>query len=161
MNHPTKIITHHALSLKSHTVADVDNWHRRRWPGFVSETGFHVGYHYVIEWDGSLTQTRYHYEEGAHTLGQNSSSIGVCFMGNFDHHYPSREQIKTWQKVYAQIGGELPVYPHRKYATKSCHGKLLPDSYFAAMVGRKYMIRRIEQLRMQISRLKSLLLKKR
>ena len=33
MNKPTVVITHHALSRKDHTVKDVDNWHRERWPG--------------------------------------------------------------------------------------------------------------------------------
>ena len=136
-NNPTVIITHHALSQKWHTVKDVDNWHRERWPGFVSRSGWHCGYHFVIDWDGTVTKTRQFDEEGAHTLGMNTSSIGVCFMGNYDIHYPSDEQIKTWEEVYKNIQKEfpgLPCRPHRHYASyKSCHGNLLPDDYFARL----------------------------
>lgn len=148
MNKPTVIITHHALSLKEHTVYDVDTWHRERWPGFVSRAGWHVGYHYVIDWDGTVTQTREHDEEGAHTLGMNKKSIGVCFMGNFDNHLPSEEQLESWEKVYAEIQASfpnLPVRPHRTYANKSCHGSLLADNFFAEHI-RMTLIERINQL---------------
>lgn len=133
MNKPTVVITHHAVSLKTHTVKDVDTWHRQRWPGFVSRAGYHVGYHYVIEWDGTVTQTRQHDEEGAHTVGMNNSSIGVCFMGNFDLHMPSPAQEGAWYKLYMKLRKDyphIPTYPHRRYANKSCHGKLLSDDYF-------------------------------
>lgn len=161
MNNPTKIVTHHALSLKTHTVNDVDNWHRQRWPGFVSRRGYHVGYHWVIEWDGTITQTRDHDEEGAHTIGQNTSSIGICFMGNFDQHMPSTAQIEAFRRWYKDYGNQLPLYPHRKYANKSCHGSLLSDEYFSHIVRRDYLISEVERLRMLISKLQALLLQRR
>jgi N-acetylmuramoyl-L-alanine amidase len=63
----------------------IDEWHRER--------GFHrsspvtnpdltaIGYHYVIETDGSLLTGRDECEIGAHCLGHNSESIGVCMVG--------------------------------------------------------------------------------
>lgn len=161
MNRPTKIITHHALSAKHHTVADVDDWHALRWPGFVSELGYHVGYHYVIDWNGATHQTRLPHEEGAHTLGQNTSSIGVCFMGNFDNHMPSQEQEAAWVALYDRIGGGMPVYPHRKYASKSCHGKLLTDDYFARMVTDQRRTQLHERINQLITKLRSILTGKR
>lgn len=149
MNKPTVVITHHAVSLKTHTVSDVDNWHRQRWPGFVSRAGYHVGYHYVIEWDGTVTQTRQHNEEGAHTIGMNTSSIGVCFMGNFDLHLPSEWQMKSWYVLYQKLKKEypnIPTYPHRKYANKSCHGKLLSDDYFTTGKQIQTLLERVKQL---------------
>lgn len=160
MNKPTVVITHHALSLPTHTVRDVDNWHRVRWPGFTSRAGYHVGYHYVIESDGTLTQTRQHDEEGAHTLGMNTSSIGVCFMGNFDLHYPTSAQIETWDGLYRKLQAEyplIPTKPHRAYANKSCHGKLLPDDYFSS---RPQKLSMIEDLKRRIAYLKSLIAKR-
>lgn len=160
-NRPTKIITHHALSAKHHTVADVDDWHALRWPGFVSRRGYHVGYHYVIDWNGTITQTRDHDEEGAHCIGQNKSSIGVCFMGNFDNHMPSQEQESAWVMLYDRIGNGMPVYPHRKYATKSCHGALLTDDYFARMVTDKRKAQLLERVRQLMTKLVSILTAKR
>ncbi len=160
MNKPTVIITHHALSRPDHTVRDVDNWHRQRWSGFTSRAGWHVGYHIVIETDGTVTQTRQFDEEGAHTIGMNRSSIGVCFMGNFDLHYPSDAQLQSWYKVYEKIQSQfpgIPCKPHRAYASyKSCHGKLLPDDYFA----RNAKLNKIEELKRLIAKLTSLIKKK-
>lgn len=155
-NKPTVIITHHAVSLLQHTVFDVDNWHRSRWPGFVSRKGWHVGYHYVIERDGRVHQTREHNEEGAHTLGMNKSSIGVCFMGNFDIEYPTNKQIEAWEALYIKLQKEypnIPSRPHRAYAYKSCHGKLLPDDYFVRLGKLAF----IEELKRIIAKLLSLL----
>lgn len=147
-NIPNKIITHTAVSFKTHTAQDVDAWHKLRWPGFTSNTfknekgePYHVGYHFVIEWDGRIVQCRDMQEEGAHCIGQNTSSIGVCFMGNGDVHYPSSEQKKAWIELYARISKAYPeinrdrIYPHRKYANKTCHGKLLSDDYYQLALG--------------------------
>jgi len=149
MNKPTVVITHHALSAKHHTVNDVDQWHRLRWPEFKSSLGYWVGYNYVIEWDGTVTQTRSHSEEGAHTIGMNNKSIGVCFIGNFDIHYPSPEQLESWDELYGELLEKMPhlvSFPHRRYANKSCHGKLLTDDYFANHYQRTTLIHRLQQL---------------
>jgi len=149
MNKPTVVISHHAVSNSNHTVADVDDWHAARWPGFVSTLGYHVGYHYVIELDGTVTQTRRHTEEGAHTIGMNTKSIGVCFMGNFDEHMPTPNQIEAWGKLYGDLRKEypeIPTLPHRAYANKSCHGKLLPDNYFQIAYQKITLIHKLQQL---------------
>ena len=161
VNKPNKIITHTAVSAKHHTVADVDLWHKARWPGFTSRAGYHVGYHFVIDWDGTITQTRELDEEGAHCIGQNLSSVGVCFMGNGDLHMPSQEQEEAWLRVYDMIGGELPVFPHRKYANKTCHGKLLSDEYFGRIVQARTKAQLIEKLQQLISYLQVLLTQRR
>lgn len=163
MNTPNKVITHHAVSSKAHTAEDVDNWHKVRWPGFTSSIFrnakgefYHVGYHYVIEWDGRVVQTRGEGEEGAHTVGQNDSSIGVCFMGNFDLHMPSELQKEAFKKLYAGILERHRIttcVPHRKYANKSCHGALLSDTYFSDLVSEAS----ITQLQSMLGRLKKLL----
>lgn len=133
MNKPTVVITHTAQSLTSHTVKDVDEWHKLRWPGFISRRGYHVGYHYVIHWDGTIIQTRDDDEEGAHVIGMNNSSIGVCFMGNGDLHLPSKAQLMAWNDLYSRLRAKypnIPTRPHRHYANKTCHGKMLNDEYF-------------------------------
>ena len=169
MNTPTKIICHHAWSGTNYTVEMCDNDHKARWPGFISRRGYHVGYHWFIEFDGTATQTRDYDEEGAHCIGANRSSIGVCFAGNFDVHKPSRAQIDAWRDVYADIVANYPdigvedIYPHRKYATKSCHGKLLDDHYFKSFIGqdRTKMKQQLEAIKQQLIQLFSLLTNRR
>ena len=157
MNKPTVVITHHTGGTDANPLADssnatvsaVDSWHKTRWPGFISRRGFHVGYTYFISKDGTLTQTRDHDEEGAHVRGMNSRSIGVCFAGNFDLTLPTKAQLDTWHTLYAQLQVQypnIPTFPHRKYATKTCHGKLLADDYFAKASQIRTLTARLHQL---------------
>ena len=154
MNKPNKIITHHTggsdtaplADTSWATAEDIDSWHKARWPGFTSKQfnnkagkPYHVGYHFVIHSDGTVVQTRGYDEEGAHCIGQNTSSIGVCFSGNFDVTMPTRAQEKAWKTLYKRLHkdlGILPtrIYPHRRFATKTCHGKLLSDDHFSHLV---------------------------
>ena len=127
-----------------------------RWPGFISRRGFHVGYHYVIEKNGKVTQTRDHDEEGAHVIGMNTKSIGVCFAGNFDLTLPTKAQMESWYKLYSdllKLYPDIPTYPHRKYATKTCHGKLLRDEHFAIHYQIFSLTQRINQLKAQLANL--------
>lgn len=166
MNKPDKIITHHAVSSTSHTAQDVQLWHKKRWnsynpsPTFKAANGepYYVGYHYIIEWDGNTVQCRAHDEEGVHTKGQNFSSIGVCFIGNMDVHYPSEEQKEAWAKLYSKLTkefGELPSFPHRKYSNTSCHGKLLSDTYYTDIISVSPKIKKLESLLITLEQLTS------
>jgi hypothetical protein len=133
INNPTVVITHHALSAEQHTIKDVNEWHKgREFP--LSRLGYYVGYHYVIERNGTVVQTRHHDEEGCHTLGFNRSSIGVCFMGNFDKGNPTQKQLDAWNSLYERLReaySNIPTFPHRHFQTgRTCHGVRLPDDYF-------------------------------
>jgi len=177
MNKPNKIITHTAVSQKYHTAEDVDIWHEQRWAGFTSKVFTNkagefwtVGYHIVIEYDGTIVHTRAYNEEGAHCIGQNTSSIGVCFMGNGDKHMPSPQQKASWKKVYNLIYRAYPnisehdTYPHRKYANKTCHGSKLSDTYFADLLlpkGIEQQKKLIVKLQQQVISLMQLIIKKR
>ena len=164
MNTPTVIITHHTggtdaqplADSSNATVKDVDSWHKLRWPGFISRRGYHVGYHYFIAKDGTITQTRDHDEEGAHVIGMNRSSIGVCFAGNFDLTMPTVAQMDAWFKLYGELLRQypnIPTYPHRKYATKTCHGRNLSDDYFAVQYQRRSIMTQIQQLKSYLASL--------
>jgi len=156
MNQPTVVITHHAVSNFNHTVEDVDQWHKARWPECKSELGYWVGYNYVIEADGKVTQTRKHTEEVAHTIGMNNKSIGVCFMGNFDTHQPTPNQISAWGKLYGDLRKQypdIPTLPHRAYANKSCHGSLLANDFFQIAYQRITLIDRLNKLIALLTRL--------
>ncbi len=59
------------------TVADIDRWHKAR--GFRK-----IGYHYVVYLDGSIHAGRDIADIGAHVAGNNSNSIGICYVGGLD-----------------------------------------------------------------------------
>ena len=61
-----------------YTVSQLRNDHNAR---------FHnkgIGYHYYIERDGQLHQTRDEAEIGMHALHYNAHSIGICYEGGLD-----------------------------------------------------------------------------
>ena len=53
---------------------DIRRWHKQR--GFND-----IGYHYVIDLDGTIEQGRPINQAGAHCTGHNRNSIGICYIG--------------------------------------------------------------------------------
>ena len=56
------------------SVADIDRWHRAQ-----GMNG--IGYHYVVRLDGTVEKGREVEVAGAHCLGWNGRSIGICYIG--------------------------------------------------------------------------------
>ncbi|MBQ0007865.1 MAG: N-acetylmuramoyl-L-alanine amidase [bacterium] len=74
-----KIIIHcsatpEGADIKASTIAQ---WHRKR--GFRT-----IGYHYVIDLDGTIENGRPLEKPGAHCEGVNHCSIGICYIGGLD-----------------------------------------------------------------------------
>jgi N-acetylmuramoyl-L-alanine amidase len=133
-NSPSRIIWHHtADSSNGFQSGKVNLYHKSKsFP--ISSLGFYGGYHYLVEKDGSIFQYRKETDEGAHTIGFNLSSIGVCMSGNFDIEYPTAAQRSAFAALLSGIMDrwKIPVGnidPHRAYANKSCPGQLLPDNW--------------------------------
>jgi len=64
-------------SNQAYTVEQLTRDHQAR--GFRT-----VGYHFYIRQDGSVTQHRKLLEAGAHAMGYNHCSIGICYEGGLD-----------------------------------------------------------------------------
>lgn len=132
-NFPEMIILHHSggtdanplADTSSHTADMIEQWHMAKgWEG--------IGYTYVIEKDGTIAKGRPETYHGAHTVNYNSKSIGICMSGNFDATYPTKAQEESFKTLYKDISKRyknLKVYPHRKFANKTCFGKKLKDDY--------------------------------
>lgn len=58
-------------------VREIDRWHRQK--GWMS-----CGYHTVIRRDGTVEQGRSLPKPGAHCLGYNHCSIGICLVGGIN-----------------------------------------------------------------------------
>lgn len=147
VNTPNKIIVHHTGA----TVPDpqfeaINEWHRlRAFP--ISKSGNYCGYHYVVEKDGTVRQAREDGEEGAHTIGQNFTSLGICLVGNFDTEEPTEAQIRALGDLLIDKCKQydisiLQIYPHRKFSAKSCFGSRL-DVAWAQMVALDAGIRKL------------------
>ena len=103
------------------SVADIDRWHRRR--GFSC-----IGYHYVVGLDGTVHAGRSVHRVGAHCLGHNRNSIGVCYVGGLDSGgRPADTRTEEQKQALAELLGRLRrLYPearirgHRDFAAKAC-----------------------------------------
>ena len=119
-----KIIIHCSATPegKDFTVADIDRWHRQR--GFRS-----IGYHYVVYRDGSVHEGRPLSQVGAHCLGQNAHSIGVCYIGGCaaDGKTPKDTRTEAQKTALRQLLVDLlhqfpntTIHGHREFVAKAC-----------------------------------------
>ena len=103
------------------TVADVTAWHKER--GFRT-----IGYHYLVYLDGTVVRGRREEEIGAHCLGQNTGSIGVCYVGGLDSRGKPKDTRTAAQRVALRhlVEGLQRRYPHatlhghNEFAAKAC-----------------------------------------
>lgn len=88
-----------------------------------------IGYHYVIELDGSVHKGRDESVVGAHCSGQNANSIGVCYVGGIakDGKTPKDTRTEAQKQSLLELLKSLKVkYPnatihgHREFAAKAC-----------------------------------------
>lgn len=107
---------------KSFTAADVDRWHRQR--GFDG-----IGYHYLVRLDGTVEAGRPVSKVGAHCLGHNAHSIGVCYVGGLaaDGRTPKDTRTPAQRTALRQLVERLrreygiaAVHGHNEYAAKAC-----------------------------------------
>jgi len=136
-NYPKYLIIHHTggtdlnplADTSHHTAKMVEDYHiSKGWEG--------IGYHYFIEKDGTIWRGRPEHYHGAHTTEQNKNkeSLGLCMAGNFDLTLPTDAQIKSLTELLNETMKRYAIpkekiEPHRKFAVKSCYGKLLSNDW--------------------------------
>lgn len=124
-NNPQKIIIHNA-DHPNCSVYDVDRWHKNNgWSG--------IGYQYFIRKDGTIWTGRPETAVGAHTIDNNSTSIGICLEGAFMKEKPTRLQLNSLSELIADIRnrrGKLPIYGHKDLNNTNCPGANFPLNDF-------------------------------
>lgn len=126
MNKPTEIILHCAATPegKVFTAKDIDRMHKQR--GFKK-----IGYHYVIDLDGTVEKGREESESGAHAVNHNSKSIGICYIGGVakDGKTPKDTRTKEQKIAMYELVDKMmkkynipldKVYGHYQFANKAC-----------------------------------------
>lgn len=118
-----KIIVHCTATPEGREVSvkEIDRWHRER--GFKC-----IGYHYVIGLDGKVSEGRPIEEIGAHCTGQNSHSVGVCYVGGIDRFglpadTRTLQQCVAMRELLTSLKERFPkamIYGHRDFARKAC-----------------------------------------
>lgn len=109
-------------------VAEIRRWHMdppRNWSD--------IGYHYLIDRDGTIADGRPMSRDGAHVRGHNKGTVGICLIGGFgssendsprDHFTP--EQLAALRTLIGRLEREYrsitKVSGHNEYAAKACPG---------------------------------------
>lgn len=103
------------------SAAQIDAWHKARgWRG--------IGYHYVIRRNGEIELGRPESHIGAHCLGHNEHSIGICYEGGLDAEgRPAdtrTEEQKTVMLILLQrLKARYPearIAGHNEFSYKAC-----------------------------------------
>lgn len=98
----------------------IDQWHKTR--GFkrhpirsaqFNPTLKHIGYHFIIDTDGTLYTGRAVGETGAHVKGHNLNSIGICLVGGIEpngknHGKYTAVQWRCLHKLLRELESQHP-----------------------------------------------------
>ena len=118
-----EIIIHCSATVegKDFKAKDIDKWHKQKgWNG--------IGYHYVIDLDGTIERGRDENVSGAHTVGHNAHSIGIVYIGGLDKNGKAKDTRTPEQKeaLWSLLRELLCKYPkatihgHNEFAKKYC-----------------------------------------
>ena len=102
-----------------------------------------IGYHYVVLLDGTIQAGRPIERQGAHCVGHNANSIGICYIGGLNSKGEPEDTRTQAQKdalsrliwrlslQLANAGQGMPeVYGHRDLSPdKNGDGKITPNEW--------------------------------
>jgi N-acetylmuramoyl-L-alanine amidase len=118
-----KIVVHCTATPEGRPVSveEIDSWHKQR--GWSQ-----IGYHYVVQLDGTINQGRPLNISGAHVKGHNKGSIGITYVGGCDADMNPKDtrtdaQIDSLEYLIGFLCASYPgseVYGHRDFSTKAC-----------------------------------------
>ncbi|WP_411839051.1 N-acetylmuramoyl-L-alanine amidase [Paracoccus sp. ME4] len=132
--HPvTEIIVHCAATRPdwmagrptAEKVAEIRRWH-------LANGWRDIGYHWIIDRDGTTLAGRPETVIGSHTIGRNAGAIGICLIGGhgsaetdrFSDHFTHQQDITLRQMIDAiSLRAAIrKVSGHNEYAAKACPG---------------------------------------
>lgn len=118
-----------AKSKTSAKVSEVRRWHKER--GWSD-----IGYHHLIDRDGTIAAGRPLERVGAHVKGHNTGTIGVALFGGagsaatdrFEDNYTPEQDAALRQYIADMQArfGPLKISAHHDYAAKACPGFNVP-----------------------------------
>ena len=120
---PEYIVIHHSLTEDDKTVS----WGAIRRYHMNTLKWHDIGYHYGVELVGDnyeILKGRMDDEVGAHCLGFNDRSLGVCVVGNFDNQAPNEEQIAILARLVKSLMAVHGIPPEHVIGHWESYGML-------------------------------------
>lgn len=134
---PYRITVHHTGEMSVSpldSIGSLREIERQHMAGAGKNTPFAcIGYHFIIAVDGTVYEGRPLKFQGAHATGPNNhGNIGICLLGDFDHHRPSTAQVNTLVALldrfcaeYGITSGPRTVLCHKDFKPTECPGRYL------------------------------------
>ena len=139
-----KIVVHQSLTTYTKTtLSGINNYHIKPGPqNHISPNGApHICYHYGIEGDGKVSHLNHLSSTVWHAKGQNTSSIGILVVGDFDGPTytgkdvnPTEEQSDSLRKLLNYLMDyetlsltPQDVYCHNDFGKENCPGNYLTE----------------------------------
>lgn len=123
-----QIILHHSGVSVLQSVETIHSYHKNHngWAG--------IGYHFYIRKNGNIYRGRPENTIGAHAVGANYNSIGICFEGNFEKETMSSAQLKVGQELVAHLKNKYKINTikgHKEVGSgTTCPGRNFPLDKF-------------------------------
>lgn len=118
-----QIVLHHSGVTVLQSVEVIHNYHKNTngWSG--------IGYHFYVRKDGKIYRGRPESTIGAHAVGANYNSVGICFEGNFEKERMGQAQLKAGQELVAYLKSKYKISTvkrHKDIDSSVCPGKNFP-----------------------------------
>ena len=147
---PAGIVIHHTLTApvvngRKVDIAFIDAMHKRKGFGITDDDGtvYHIGYHYLIQQDGTIQRGRPEHLRGAHARGHNNT-LGIVLVGNFNSwqnfgqlgpNSPTSQQLAAAERLTRSLMVKYSltpddVYLHRELVITHCPGNNFPRTAF-------------------------------
>lgn len=123
----------HCTATKEGVDVDVDRI--RKW--HLARNFSDIGYHYVILLNGDIALGRNVFTQGAHTRGENKTSIGVAYVGGLDKDGEPKDTMTLYQDIafmrlfeaLSVTFGKLDLHGHNEFSNKACPSFDVQEKY--------------------------------
>jgi len=97
-----------------------------------------IGYHFYIDINGEIFKGRDIARMGAHTLGKNRNSIGICYCGGVEEDGKTPKDTRNDKQKVALLAvlktlkamyPDAEIHSHNDYANKACPSFDATDEY--------------------------------
>lgn len=131
-NNPKYLVLHHTASY-SISPESINEMHKEKgWAG--------IGYHFYIRKDGTIYRGRPEEAIGAHAIGRNRDSLGICLEGNFENEYLTGPQLESLEKLSLELILKYnisEIIGHRDVYSTLCPGENFPIENIKNEIGEK------------------------